>query len=239
MRNRPRLFLFLYTFFCGVIGVFAFLPAILRLVEILQPKNMLPIPTLLAAAGIQNTLIVALAAVVGVFTASVSQLKSPLAEAYLNHSSLWSALRPQLLPGISFGLLGSLLAGFLSPSFMAYLRTLPFYSRIFYGGFTEEILVRWGLMSFLAWLYWRTFQKKKGVTSSFGIYLAIGVSELIFVVLHFPVLNLIVADPLPVSGVILLVSLPWGWLFWKWGLEAAILAHTTFHLAILPSPLFS
>jgi hypothetical protein len=234
MRNTPRFFLFLYTFFCGLVGVLSFLPAILVLVEKLSLQDMPSTPVLLLATGIQNSLVLAIGALVGVLTSEVSHLKSPLATAYLKKDSLWKALSPQVLPGIFCGILGAILAHLFSPSFIEYLRHLPFYSRIFYGGFTEEILVRWGLMSFLAWLYWRVIQKKQGKTSSSGIILAVGISELIFVVLHFPLLNLMVKDPVSVSLVILLVSLPWGYLFWKWGLEAAILGHTTFHLAIWP-----
>lgn len=31
---------------------------------------------------------------------------------------------------------------------------------------------------------------------------------------------------------VFVVSSPWGWLFWRLGIEAAMVAHLTFHLSI-------
>ncbi len=55
-----------------------------------------------------------------------------------------------------------------------------------YGGITEEILMRWGLMSLLAWMAWKVL--KQGVTlPSQGIYQgAIVLAALVFGLLHLP-----------------------------------------------------
>src|SRR5439155_5582019 len=38
-------------------------------------------------------------------------------------------------------------------------KLLPAITRFLYGGFTEELLLRWGMMTFLVWAAWRLFQR--------------------------------------------------------------------------------
>ncbi|WP_348535513.1 CPBP family intramembrane glutamic endopeptidase [Komarekiella delphini-convector] len=104
---------------------------------------------------------------------------------------------------------------------------------IFYGGITEEILMRWGLMSLLVWIAWKVF--KQGITlPSQGIYqAAIVLAALVFGLLHLPATAAIVPlTPVVIIRALLLngiVGIAFGWLFWQYSLEAAMLAHISVH----------
>jgi hypothetical protein len=102
-----------------------------------------------------------------------------------------------------------------------------------YGGITEEILMRWGLMSLLVWIAWKVL--KQGITlPSQGIYQgAIVLASLVFGLLHLPATAAIVPlTPLVIIRAILLngiAGIAFGWLFWQYSLEAAMLSHASFH----------
>jgi hypothetical protein len=109
---------------------------------------------------------------------------------------------------------------------------------VLYGGVTEELLMRWGFMTLVAWVLWRLFQRRAGKPSAVVIVSAIVAAGLMFGAAHLPAAALLVANLSP--GVIVFIvagnaafSLIAGWLYWKAGLEAAIIAHITTHLGIL------
>ncbi len=105
---------------------------------------------------------------------------------------------------------------------------------IFYGGIVEELQVRLGLMTFLVWVMYRLFGKQ---TSSWMFVLAILVSSIVFGVLHLPATMQALGELTPmlvVRGLVLnaLGGIWFGWLYWKKGLEYAMLAHMTADLVL-------
>jgi membrane protease YdiL (CAAX protease family) len=112
---------------------------------------------------------------------------------------------------------------------------LPIYARVLYGGITEELLLRWGLMTTLVWLMWRFLQRRHGVPRAGYVWLAICISALLFGVGHLPIASML-ADELSGSAVAYVVGtnaafgLLFGFLFWRHGLESAMIAHATAHV---------
>jgi len=112
---------------------------------------------------------------------------------------------------------------------------LPLAVRVLYGGITEEVLVRWGLMTVLVWAGWRLL-RRNSLQPSYGIiWSAIATSALAFGVFHLPS----VAQALPVLSAYMvayvivgnaLFGLVAGYLFWRYGLEAAVIAHVSAHV---------
>jgi hypothetical protein len=109
-------------------------------------------------------------------------------------------------------------------------------TKILYGGITEEILMRWGLMSLSIWVGWKLL--KQGITMpSRAIYQgAIVLAAVVFGLLHLPMAATIA--PLT-SWVILraillngIAGIAYGWLFWQYSLEAAMIAHASFHVFV-------
>jgi membrane protease YdiL (CAAX protease family) len=208
----------------------------------LSAKIPLPAPLwLITAASIfQSALLVALAVWGGVALAPAVGLRAPVFEAAARRLPILSALKPQILPGLIAGVLGGLLLFAslrLSPAAIAALQgqfNPPLHARILYGGITEEVLLRWGLMTAFTWLAWRLFQGKCGAVKPVLTWLAIAVSALLFGVGHLPVASFLIGSlngpvVLFVVGLNATFGLVFGWLFWRRGLESAMIAHAMTH----------
>lgn len=100
----------------------------------------------------------------------------------------------------------------------------------FYGGFTEEILIRLFLMSFLAWLGSKIFLNQYRTQPQRIIWTANILSALVFGLGHLPT-AVSIGYPLSAVGIariLVLNSFPglvFGWLYWKRGIESAMIAH--------------
>jgi len=102
--------------------------------------------------------------------------------------------------------------------------------RVLMGGVAEEVMFRWGVMSVMAWLAISVLGMPMGV----GMWTAIVVAGLLFGLGHLPgamasgvkITKLIVVTALALNMVVALSS---GWLFWRYGLLAAIVAHALLH----------
>lgn len=200
-----------------------------------------PMETLQVAAAVQSILLVALASVVGALLSAKVGLSAPVLSAIVSRGNIRSALLPQLLPGVIGGLFGAVvIIGFYAwlPGELAVLQasgSIPLAARVLYGGVTEEVLIRWGLMTLVAWAAWRMLQRGRGEPSATVVWLAIGISALLFGVSHVP--SVVTAIGAVSSSVVVYVTvgnamfgIAAGYLFWRYGLEAAITAHVLAHL---------
>jgi len=101
----------------------------------------------------------------------------------------------------------------------------------FYGGIGEEILMRFFLVSLLVWVTWKIKKAKDGTPTRFGIWLSIILVSVIFGLGHLPITGTLTEiTPIVVLRAVLLngvCGLVFGWLYWKRGLESAIIAHFT------------
>ena len=106
--------------------------------------------------------------------------------------------------------------------------------RFLYGGITEEIIVRFGIMTFLVWLVFKLTGQLRPVVYWIGIL----ISSLIFALLHLPVLFALLEDPsLAIIGYVIFANslggMVFGWLYWRRGLEMAMLAHILTHVILV------
>ena len=118
---------------------------------------------------------------------------------------------------------------------------LPLPTRVLYGGIIEELLLRWGFMTLLVWLGWRLLQRNRPKPSSACFIGAILFSSVVFAAGHLPLAFFLI--PQVTFTLILYVILAnsvfgliAGYLYWKKGLEAAVLAHMLAHLVIVFGP---
>ncbi len=99
----------------------------------------------------------------------------------------------------------------------------------FYGGIVEEVLSRYFLLTLLAWLGSRIFQNRDGQPSSAVMWISIIIAGLIFGLGHLPTAAGmgITLTPLYILRTLVLnsVGILYGWLYWKKGLEQAMVAH--------------
>lgn len=239
--RRPRLRLSLLLWLAGMLGVVVItvtaLPQLLGDVTLPAPLWVVSLASLA-----QSALLVALAVWSGVALAPKVGFSAPAFEAAVTARSIASALRPQLLPGLVAGVFGGAglfaIGGYASPAALAEVQqrfTLPILARVLYGGITEELLLRWGLMTALVFLTWRFLQRRTGAPRAVYIWLSIVVSALLFGAGHLPAAAMLIGKltgdvVLFVVGVNTAFGVLFGYLFWRYGLEAAMIAHVTAHV---------
>ncbi|HEX5704810.1 MAG TPA: CPBP family glutamic-type intramembrane protease [Pyrinomonadaceae bacterium] len=248
-----------YLFLAGFVGILSFLlvdlSALLAMMPV-QDGTKLPSPWLLKLLSlIQPTALLALAVFGGVFLSPKVNLAAPAFEALARGKSFTAALKPQIIPGVIAGLIAAavlvlswaFLRPFMPGDFVtraeAFNRLLPLPTRLLYGGITEELLLRWGLLTLLVWVAWRVFQRRRPQPGTVCFVGAILISSIVFGVGHLPVavaiggpLTLpVVAFVVTVNGVFGLIA---GYLFWRKGLEAAIIAHMLAHVGIVSASYF-
>nr|BBH92312.1 hypothetical protein KTA_05110 [Thermogemmatispora argillosa] len=99
----------------------------------------------------------------------------------------------------------------------------------FYGGIAEELLCRLFLLSLCAWLLGFIWHLPGGEPAPGAFWLAAAVAALLFGLSHLPATaTLTRLTPLLVGRALLLnglAGLAFGYLFWRYGLEAAMLGH--------------
>ncbi|HKY55713.1 MAG TPA: CPBP family intramembrane glutamic endopeptidase, partial [Anaerolineales bacterium] len=99
----------------------------------------------------------------------------------------------------------------------------------FYGGIAEEIQLRLLVMSFLAWLGRFVSKTQEGKPTNAVFWTANILAAVLFGLGHLPATAMIIPlTPLVVTRAILLNGIGgviFGWLYWKRGLESAMIAH--------------
>ncbi len=258
MRFNTRLFLILWL--AGLTGVLSVLLIDLdALVAFMPVPAGTEIPTITPALKllslIQPAIILSVAVLVGVFLASKVGLTSPVAEAAASSGDSISAFKPEIIPGIVGGLAGGvaivLIAAvskpFLSPEVVQRIgefgKFLPLPTRLLYGGITEELLLRWGVMTLLVWAAWRLFQKGQGSPKPAFFVAAILISSLVFGIGHLPVAFMLFSETTLALTLFVIVGnsafgFIAGYLYWKKGLESAMLAHVLTHIVLFTTSYF-
>jgi hypothetical protein len=174
-------------------------------------------------------------------------LKSPLIEGLLDKQPVGQIMREQLIYGGIGELIGGGLLVGLSALFSSWIpqalvdlqeRMQPsLWTRFLYGGVTEEILLRWGMMTFIVWLLWRIAMRRRQPADWVYIWGIIG-SALLFGAGHLPIVftlseSVQAGTIVYIIGLNSLFGLIAGWLFWKKGLEAAMIAHIFAHVVMV------
>lgn len=237
--------------FAGILSLLLLdLSAVLAMVPAREGTE-LPSPWLLKLLSlIQPTVLLALAVFVGVSLSPKVNLSAPAFEALARGRSFIAALKPQIIPGVIAGLIAAVVIvlswAFLRP-FMpvefvtraeAFNRLVPLPMRLLYGGITEEILLRWGLLTLLVWVAWRVFQRGRHQPGAVCFVGAILISSIVFGVGHLPV-AVVIGGQLTLPVVLYVVTansvfgLMAGYLYWRKGLEAAITAHMVAHVGLV------
>lgn len=253
MNPKRKLFLILWS--AGMAGVLSFL--FVNLSELIahfpmpagmEKPEITPLFKLLSL--LQPAIIVSISVLVGVTFASKVGLSSPVAEALAGGGQAKMAFARQFIPGIVGGLAGGIVIvviamiwkPFLPPEIVTRIgelgKLLPIPTRLLYGGVTEEILLRWGLMTLILWLPWRFLQKGQDKPKPAFIVGAIVVSSVIFGLLHLPIAFVFIPEGnLALTTYVIIANSAFGliagYLYWKKGLESAMIAHMLTHVLML------
>ena len=185
---------------------------------------------------VQPVLLVLAACLAGGMLAQRVGLGAPLIEAMSGGQAQGQGQgRDQTLRrALVAGLLGGVIAGLVLWAYavMSPLQgiEIPLATRILYGGITEEVIARFGIMTVAVWL----ISRFAGLSST--VYVAgAAIAAIIFAAGHLPLLFTLA--PTASSGLIAFVlaanfaaGLIFGVLYWRRGLESAMIAHACAHV---------
>ncbi len=224
----------------GMPGVVAVVWAVVPPLMAHQALLPLPLWAMVLLSGLQTALLLAGAVALGVLLAARVGLGAPAVAAWLQSRPVVPVLRRQLVPGLCGGLGGAALLCTLSLIAPDALQpgdprsAMPWLVKLLYGGVTEELLVRWGVMTLLLWLGWRVVQGGRGAPRNALVVAAVVLSALLFALGHLPAAQALAGVLTPqVLAFVLLGNTAWGLiagaLYARYGLEAALLAHVLAH----------
>ena len=240
----------------GLVGVAATVPEQVRIAEGVLPYlghamgGALPPGELLVIASVlQPAALVLICAALGAALAQRYGLVSLLA-----HRSGWERFRAGLpvslasgaLLGLLFVLSDRLVFRAVEPEFfenVAALAGSPAESLmvgVFYGGLSEEIMARWGLISLFCWLSCR-FAGSKDECSTVATWYAIVLAAVLYALAHLPGAEFYA----PLTDMLILrvmllntaAGVVFGWLFRRYTLESAMLSHAGMHVVLFGASL--
>ncbi|MBL7088129.1 CPBP family glutamic-type intramembrane protease [Acidovorax sp.] len=228
----------------GVVAVVWALFPTLKANEALLPLP-LPLGAVLLLSGLQTAMLLALAVTLGVWLAPRVGLRVPAVSCLLVGQPIGPALRAQLVPGMVGGVAGAAWLWALSQVAPTALQpsdpasAMPLGVKLLYGGITEELLVRRGMMTLLLWLGWRVLQRGQRQPGKVLVVVAVLLSALLFAFGHLPAAQALAGVlTMPVVAFVLVgntvFGLVAGWLYARHGLESAIIAHVLAHLLSFP-----
>jgi hypothetical protein len=199
---------------------------------------------------VSNLMALGLAALIGTFTAKKAGLGAPFIEGWLANSPIWQHSKSVVITALITGvLLGGLIIAVDVIVFTPFLEAATGYSNAnllnpdinraapwqgflaaISAGITEEVLFRFFGVSLIAWLGGLIFKDAEGRPKAFIVVFAVFLWAVIFGLAH---LQMPVAVEWELSSATIVRSLVinsmgglvYGWMYWKKGLESAILVH--------------
>jgi membrane protease YdiL (CAAX protease family) len=231
----------------SVFSILAIMPYILRIQGDLL--TLAPIAPSLAIVimVLQSTLFFAIFILIGLKLSDKLELKLPIIESFLTKKKQNLNFRLLIKKSILLGILAGIIIILLDYIFFQFgLESLfkqisiPIWQGFlasFYGGIAEEIAMRLFLMTLIIWLISK-IKKPKGkiIENSSVVWSSIIIVAILFGIGHLPITTeLMKLTPLVIFRALLLNGIGgalFGWLYWKKGLESAMIAHFSTDIVI-------
>jgi len=204
------------------------------------------------AFGWVDLVLLLLAVTVGLLLAPKVVLVSLIADRIDRGVPAVTRLRPHVVPAVIAGILIGLVVTVLDFGFWYLVGSdpvagsTPWYPvenvvlGLTYGGLTEELLLRWGLMTAIAWLIWRLTGRSGVKPGALTMWVAIILAAVLFGIGHLPALAAVGGGLTPeivarTVGLNAIAGIVYGWMYWRRCLEAAMIAHAATHIGFLAS----
>jgi membrane protease YdiL (CAAX protease family) len=218
-------------------------------------KLPLPLPLVLTLQIMQNALIFAIAIFGGLFFAGRIGLGSPILDSLTRGEPVADRVRALLPLSVILGIVSTLVVlglefFYFQPAMLKELGDTAAVLNLqtsqpaawkgflasFYGGIAEEILLRLFVMSFFVWLGRFISKTPDGKPTSAIFWIANILAAVLFGLGHLPTMALLVPlTALVITRTILLnglIGVVCGWLYWKRGLESAMISHFSADLVL-------
>ena len=242
MEKKWKIKLVLLLTILGAIGIIAIIP---YQMTTLMSDQALPIDTPIALVITVNSLAqvlqIFILVLIGVRLQKRTGLSAPILEGIVYDKKIPVISKKWMLIGVLVSFIGSLIILLLDLFvFNPYIQ-LPEEQTpetvwwqgllaMFYGGITEELMLRLFGMTLVVWILARITKKEKGTIPDSFFYIAIFLTAILFGLGHLPATaqvfgelsTIIVVRAIVLNG---LLGLWFGYLYWKKGLEYAMVAH--------------
>lgn len=250
-QKKERLLFGLIVFVLGMLGVFSLLT-----MEITLPETVTSIlkdkfsPTQIKFLLLINpTIFLIIAVLFGTILHDKVKLDAPIIKSFVakhKHFNQNTLLKFGITGGVVTGVLlalSNVISAQYLPSELVEIGNnleVSLANRFLYGGITEEILMRFGLMTLVVWLASKVLNSLTPVVYWIGII----VSSIVFGLGHFPIVFQTVFEPSSFLLLYILIAnsfggVIFGWLYWKKGLESAMIAHIFAHIVMVTVGYFS
>ncbi|WP_254763508.1 CPBP family glutamic-type intramembrane protease [Natrinema marinum] len=235
-------------FAVGLLGIVALAVTTPAQLEAVPDAPAVPTAVLVVAVIVQSSVLLAIAVLIGCYAAPRLGLRSHLLERVSEGTPIGPNLRADLPTALGLGAVAGLVivlaeavfapaipadAGATEATVGAVLSSLPV--RFLYGGLTEELLLRWGFLSLVAFALWKTVGRGTDRPSDRLLATAVVVAAVVFGLGHLPAASTTYGGltPAVVAWIIAgntIGGLAYGWLFWRRSLEAAMIGHMATHV---------
>ena len=234
--------LFSILFLASVAANLMVLPYAFSLGVIRAEELPVPLPVAVLIQIVQAAVFFAIAVFFGLLLGRKVGLGAPLIESWLTNKKIKDGfgkiLKTAVLLGTLIGASIFALDRFVFSIFVepitAFQETPPVWTRLlasFYGGIGEEVAMRLFLTTLLVWITFKFRRTNDGLPTSVGVWLAIILVNVAFGLGHLPmtarfteITTIVVVRAIILNGI---AGVTFGWLYWKKGLEAAMMSHFT------------
>jgi membrane protease YdiL (CAAX protease family) len=245
LKTRTKLFFILWG--AATISTILVLPYVFSVQSETLKKSDVSFRALILSAILQGGITFGISAFFGLLLAEKTGFQLPILKNLLKHktNNLGSTGMLSIMLGIIAGMSISILDKFIFPQSGLSSIKVPLWQRslaCFYGGISEEILMRLFLVSLIVFIGEKIFTIPE--YHSIVVWAAIIITSVLFGLGHLPTTSAVVEiTPIIITRAIVLNGiggLIFGWLYWKKGFEFAIISHfsTDVVLHIIVSSLF-
>ena len=222
----------------SVVGQIAVIPYAFTLLSVSAKPMPVPLPVAVAIQIVWGTILSAVVILLGLWMATQLGLSTPWLKAWLDGRFCMQRFARTVTFWGLFGALGGAVVFALDRYAFAILvqpitpfqQTPPLWQRVlvaFYGGINEEIYLRLFLMTLVIWL-WSKIRKHptptrlQTWTAIIAVSVVFGLGHLPMTAQFMPITPVVVIRAIVLNGVL---GILYGWLYWRKGLESAMLAH--------------
>lgn len=229
----------------SIVSIFAVLPYVLTIQGDMIKQIGIPLHTIFVLQLVQSVVLFSVSIFFGLLLARKIGFHLPVLEAWITKKNYKKIISSSFLQSCVYGVIVAITIYAADYLFMFQGTTIttskslaPVWQTLLaalYGGISEEILMRLFLMSLFIWLSMKVTRQQK--PTNVGIIISIILASIIFGLGHLPITAAITTiTPLVVFRAIILNGIGgivFGWLYWKKGLEASIVAHFTTDIVLL------
>lgn len=239
--------LFFILLAASTFSILAILPFIITLQKELLQSIPMPLPLALFIIVFQSIVLFAVLIFIGLKLSNKLGFKMPIIERIVTKEKTDFNFKAIIKTSVLLGALAGVIILLLDFLFFQFgLESLfkeasvPVWQGFlasFYGGIAEEIVMRLFFMTFVAWLIGKIARVKgRVIENNLLVWISIFLAAILFGIGHLPITSeLMTLTPLIIFRALLLNGiggLVFGWLYWKKGLELAMIAHFSADIVI-------